>query len=76
MRLTKADKRLLIATVIKLATVTMFKNYFYGFGQKIFQQLEGGLRGTCSIARLVMQMFYQKWVQIMKGEGVELKLYF
>ena len=41
-RLTKAEKRLLIATVIKFATVAMFKNHFYGFGQKIFQQLEGG----------------------------------
>ena len=72
MRLTKAEKRLLIAMVIKLATVAMFKNHFYGFGQKIFQQLEGGpigLRGTCSIARLVMQMFDQKMGANHEGGG-------
>ena len=34
-----------------------------------------GLRGTCSIARLVLQVWDRKWVQRMEGAGVKIDLY-
>ena len=65
-RLTQSEKRLLIATIVRLATEGMFKYHFYGFGGRIFQQMKGGpigLRGTCTLARLVMQIFDRRWAE-------------
>ena len=56
-RLRAEERRLLVATVVMLATDAMFKHHYYGFAGVKYQQKEGGpigLRGTCSIARLVM----------------------
>ena len=71
-RLRREEKRLLVATVIELATEAMFENHFYGFGNKMFKQMEGGpigLRGTCTIARLCMQIFDKRWTRLVE-EGV------
>ena len=77
-KLTKHEKRLLVGTVVKIATEAMFKNHYYGFGGKIFHQREGGpidLRGTCSIARLVMQVFDVKWESKLRRVGLMMWLY-
>ena len=58
------EKDELISQVVKIATKAMFNNHFYKFGGKMFKQREGGpigLRGTCAVARLVLQMFDLKW---------------
>ena len=71
-------KKLIIATVVQLATEAMFTHHYYGFAGSKFQQREGGpigLRGTCSIARLVMQMFDVKWEDILRVAGLVMKLY-
>ena len=57
-RIRKSERRLLIATVLEIATDAMFRHHYYGFGGQKFRQMEGGqigLRGTCTLARLVMQ---------------------
>ena len=41
-RMRRDEKRLLVATVIELATEAMFANHFYGFANKKFRQMEGG----------------------------------
>ena len=67
-----------MATVIELAPEAMFSNHFYGFGGLKFRQMEGepiGLRGTCTIARLIMQIFDKKWTNLVEKEGIELTLY-
>ena len=77
-RLRPKEKKLLVATVVKLATEAMFKHHYYGFAGKKFQQREGGpigLRGTCSIARLVMQMFDKQWEALVGNAGLKLSLY-
>ena len=64
------EKKLIVATVIKIATEAMFRNHFLEFGGEKFQQSEGGptgLRGTCSIARLTMQVFDRKWTKKLEG---------
>ena len=77
-RLRKDEKKLLVATVVMLATQAMFQHHYYGFGGNKFQQMEGGpigLRGTCTIARLVMQIFDQKWEGLVMNAGLNIKLY-
>ena len=67
-----------MATVVQIATEAMFRNHFYEFGGQRFQQQEGGpigLRGTCSVARLTMQIFDRKWSNILEDQGVDIKLY-
>ena len=55
--LTDMEKKLIIATVMRIAVLTLFRTHTYSFGGKFFLQKAGGpigLRSTCCIARLVM----------------------
>ena len=77
-RLRPEEKKLVIATVIKLATYAMFAHHYYGFAGEKYHQGEGGpigLRGTCTIARLTMQAFDEKWLKRVTEAGLEVKLY-
>ena len=63
-QLSEAEKQEIVATVISIATENMFNKHFYTFGGEKFHQKEGGtigLRGTCAVARVVMQIFDVKW---------------
>ena len=54
------EKREILATVLRIATRTMFTKHYYSFGGRTYHQRGGGpigLRGTCAIARLIMQVF-------------------
>ena len=67
----------IVAQVLSLATRAMFKNHFYDFGGKKFQQKDGGpigLRGTCAIARVVMPRFDIKWKKRLNDLKIELML--
>ena len=58
------ERREILAEVIGLAVQAMFENHFYEFGGKKFHQAQGGpigLRGTCAIARVILQLFDIKW---------------
>ena len=66
MKLSDGEKKDIVATVICIATETLFKNHLYSFGGKMYRQVKGGpigLRGTCAIARLVMQMWDSMWME-------------
>ena len=46
----------------------MFKKHFYTFGGRTYHQSEGGpigLRGTCAVARIIMQIFDRKWGELL-----------
>ena len=65
-QLTATEKKEIIATVIKILTMTMFSTHIYTFGGKVYKQLEGGpigLRSTCSVARLAMKVWDDKWLR-------------
>ena len=69
---------MIIATVIKIATKTLFKTHTYTFGGLFFRQRDGGpigLRGTCAIARLAMQIWDTRWSQTLKDLGIETELW-
>ena len=73
MVLTEWEKEDIVGEVISLATRAMFNHHFYTFGGKVFHQKSGGpigLRGTCSIARLIMQLYDKKWAERMEDLGV------
>ena len=64
------ERKKIVAGVLKLATRAMFRKHFYTFGGKTFQQTEGGpigLRGTCAVARLVMQAFDREWGELLRA---------
>ena len=66
--LTPEDKKEILGTVLSIAITAMFRNYYYSFGGAMFRQEEGGpigLRGTCAIARLIMQIFDVKWEELL-----------
>ena len=54
------EKEDIIRKVLSLATRAMFTHHYYSFGGRIFHKEGGGpigIRGTCSIARLVMPLY-------------------
>ena len=58
------EKKQILAEVIKFAVLAMFKKHFYSFGGKKYNQKGGGpigLRGTCAVARIIMQLYDRKW---------------
>ena len=67
------EKKQIVAEVVSLATRAMFRNHFYKFGGKMYHQRQGGpigLRGTCAIARMAMQLFDIKWGDRLKIMGI------
>ena len=71
------EKEEIISEVISLATRAMFNHQYYTFGGRVFHQKAGGpigLRGTCSISRLVMQLYDNKWLRRMEDMGVTIWL--
>ena len=76
-KLTPELKKELLATVVSIATEQMFKHHFYTFGGEIFHQQEGGpigLRGTCAVARVCMQMFDMKWKRKVENLRIKIRL--
>ena len=56
-KLTKREKRMMVATVMNIAVLVLFQTHVYEFVGKFFLQKKGGpigLRPTCAIARIVM----------------------
>ena len=67
------EKKEIIGTVVEIATKAMFQLHFYTFGGRLFHQRGGGpigLRGTCSISRVVMQMFDMRWKNVLLEHGI------
>ena len=60
------EKREILAEVVGLAVQAMFGNHYYEFGGSKFHQAQGGpigLRGTCAVARVILQLFDSKWTK-------------
>ena len=71
--LKEEEKKEIVATVVSLATKVMFRQHFYKFAGNVYHQQEGGpigLRGTCAIARVVMQLFDVRWKNKLSKAGL------
>ena len=76
--LTKEDKRRILAAVIRVAVEVLFETHLYTFGGKTFLQKKGGpigLRATCAVARLVMNMWDKEWLRMMDKVKLDIKEY-
>ena len=71
--LSKREKRLMVATVMRIAVLTLFRTHTYTFGGRYYLQKAGGpigLRSTCAIARLVMLWWDEELLQVMVKNNV------
>ena len=75
-RLTMREKRMIVATVMKIAVIILFRTHVYEFGGKFFLQKKGGpigLRSTCAIARIVMLWWDEKLLSLVARNNLTLK---
>ena len=75
-RLTSREKRMIVATVMKIAVLVLFRTHVYEFGGKFFLQKKGGpigLRSTCCIARIVMLWWDEKLLSVVAKNNLTLR---
>ena len=68
----------MIATIVKIATITMMMTTCYTFGGLIFLQTSGagiGLRGSASLAKVTMGLWDQRWARVMISWGIRCKIF-
>ena len=71
------EKKDIITTVVRIVTEELFKHHYYSFGGAVYHQQGGGpigLRATCAIARVCMQLFDRKWRRILEELGIKVWL--
>ena len=74
---TETEMKVLASHVAEIGTRTIFKNFSYRFGEKIYRQSSGGpigARVTMCAARLVMQDFGEKYKASLTLARMELTL--
>ena len=67
------ERREIIATVVSIAVKELFSNHLYTFGDKTYRQTRGGaigLRATCAIARVTMNMWDDLWTRKLKDLNI------
>ena len=58
---------MVVATVMKIAVLVLFRTHVYEFGGKFFLQKKGGpigLRSTCAIARIIMLWWDEQFMSL------------
>ena len=71
--LTELEKRMIVASVMRVATLTMFNTHIYNFDNCYFLQQKGGpigLRATCAVARLTMVEWDRMWLERITEMGL------
>ena len=70
--LTELEKKMILASVMKVAVITMFNSHIYTFDNTYFLQKKGGpigRRSTCAVARLTMIEWDREWAALLAGLG-------
>jgi hypothetical protein len=76
LKLTVAEKKLIIAKVMHKAVLTLFQTHNYTFGGTFFRQKKWGpigLHSTCCIARLVMIWWDRQLLNILRNCNIKLE---
>ena len=74
--LTELEKKMIMATVIKIGVIVMMNSHVYSFNGETFLQKAGGpigLRSTCAVARVVMNEWDARWMKLVKANNVNIK---
>ena len=75
-RFTELEKKMVLAHVMRIAVLTMFRTHIYSFENRYFLQQAGGpigLRATCAVARITMVEWDREWMQMMVRLGVSVE---
>ena len=76
--LTEVEKKRILAVVVRIGIEALFSTHLYTFGGEVFLQTKGGpigLRATCGVARVLMNMWDEKWLEMMKKWMIEVQEY-
>ena len=76
--LTADERREILAAVTRLMVELMFSTHIYTFGGKLFRQAKGvpiGLRGTCALARVIMNVWDSMWEERLRRINLEWEEY-
>ena len=76
--LTEEEKVWILAAVTGMMVEILFDSHLYTFGGRIYKQAGGGpigLRGTCAVARLIMNVWDTMWEGTMRSLKFEAELY-
>ena len=71
--LTKAEKKMILAEVMKKAVLAIFKTHTYKFARKFYLQRKGGpigLRSTCCAARIVMMWWDGEFLEVARSNNI------
>ena len=75
-RLTVREKRMIVATVMKIAVLVLFRTHIYEFGENFYLQSKVGpigFRSTCCVARLVMLWWDEQLLSLMAKSNITLE---
>ena len=74
--LSQEEKKGILAAITRLMTELMFNNHIYTFGGKMYRQVKGGpigLRGTCALARVIMNIWDRLWERMLTNMNIQLE---
>ena len=74
--LTNTEKRLIVATVIKVGILVMMNTHVYAWNGETYLQRSGGpigLRSTCAVARVVMNVWDARWLALCEANNIVVK---
>jgi hypothetical protein len=73
--LTDHEKRMIVATVVKIMLLVMMNTHIYTWDGETLLQTAGvpiGLRSTCAVARVVMNEWNAKWMDFCKQINIRI----
>jgi hypothetical protein len=72
---TDFEERLIVAMAVQIGVLTMMSTHWYSFAGKTYLQKTGGpicLRATCAVARVVMNTWETKWMEMMTDNNLRI----
>ena len=76
MNLTEMDKRMVVAMVVKVGVLLMMNTHVYSWDGESYLQGGGGpigLRSTCAVARVVMNEWDAKWLDLCANNNIKVR---
>ena len=67
---------MIMATVIKIGVIVMMNSHVYEFNGDIFLQRAGGpigLRSTCAVARVMMNVWDARWMEMVNSNNIRVR---
>ena len=72
---TKLEERMMVGMAVQIGTLAMMNTHQYSFNGKTYLQMAGGpigLRATCAVARVVMNVWDARWLEVMRTNNINI----